>query len=165
MKNNIIIGFYSDKICKIVSSVLRKNAFEYKYICKTASSLRKVCSFYDEGIVICSFFQDEPLYNIIQDFSNNFKFIVFTNNDFDLKEKNVYKVFMPIKQEQILYTLNEVFEDIKKQNDIIIKNAKSILMQKYNLTEEKAHKYIQKKSMDLGLKSSYIAKLIIEKYT
>lgn len=62
------------------------------------------------------------------------------------------------------------FQDIKKDNEILrqyiedrklIYKAKSILMDKENITEKEAHKRLQRLSMDIGSPLSDIAKAII----
>lgn len=52
----------------------------------------------------------------------------------------------------------------KKDNDAIIAEAKQILMKKMNLSEDEAHRRIQKQSMDKGLPKVKIAKTIIRMF-
>lgn len=52
----------------------------------------------------------------------------------------------------------------KKDNAVIINEAKQILMKKMNLSEDEAHRRIQKQSMDKGLPKVKIAKTIIRMF-
>ena len=171
VKNNIIIGFSSDKICSNIINILNKNGISYDCVCKTGASLRKSCSYYENGIILCqTSFIDEPTYNIVQDFYKDFIFLIIGNIDkLSLYDNNiVYKLVTPVKQEDIINALDLAFyknsENIKEKNNKIINKAKELLMLNNNFTETNAHKYIQKKSMDTGKKSIDIAKLIIKKY-
>lgn len=171
VKNNIIVSFSSDKICSNIISILNKNGINYNCICKTGASLRKSCSYYENGIILCqTSFIDEPTYNIVQDFYKDFIFLIIGNIDnLSLYDNNtVYKLITPIKQEDIVNALDLAYyknsENIKEKNNKIINKAKKLLMLNNNFTEEVAHKYIQKKSMDTGKKNIDIAKFIINKY-
>jgi response regulator NasT len=46
-----------------------------------------------------------------------------------------------------------------------ISKAKEILMSKNGMTEEEAHRFIQRRSMDTGMKAAETARLIIGTYT
>lgn len=170
-KNNIIIAFSSDKICNNISSILTKNGIVYDYICKTGANLRKCCSYYDNGIILCgTTFIDEPMCNIIEDFYKDFSFLMFGSIDKIniYSDEKVYKISTPIKHEDIINYIDMACykntQNIKEKNNKIIEEAKRLLILYNNFTEENAHKYIQKKSMDNGKKNIDIAKLIIAKY-
>ena len=83
-------------------------------------------------------------------------------------DEKVYKISTPIKHEDIINYIDMACykntQNIKEKNNKIIEEAKRLLILYNNFTEENAHKYIQKKSMDNGKKNIDIAKLIIAKY-
>ncbi|WP_250278264.1 ANTAR domain-containing response regulator [[Clostridium] colinum] len=170
-KNNIIIAFSSDKICNNLCTILNKNGIIYNHICKTGANLRKYCSYYENGIILCGTnFIDESTYNIVEDFYKDFCFLLIGSLDkiniYD--NKKVYKLPTPIKQEDIINALDMAYykniENIKTKNLKFINEAKNLLILHNNFTEDTAHKYIQKKSMNTGKKNIDIAKIIISKY-
>ncbi len=170
-KNNIIISFSSDKICKNISYILNKNGINYIKICKTGSSLRKCCSYYENGIVLCSpNFVDEITFNIIEDFYEDFIFLLIGSVDKlnIYNNENIYKLYTPVKEEDIINAINiscyKNSEKIKAKHTKIIEEAKTLIMLNTHSTEPLAHKYIQKKSMETGKKNIEIAKYIISKY-
>ncbi|WP_317366287.1 ANTAR domain-containing protein [uncultured Tyzzerella sp.] len=170
-KKNIIIAFSSDKICNKISCILTKNGISYDHICKTGANLRKCCSYYENGIILCgASFVDEPTHNIIEDFYEDFIFLLLGSADkINMhNDEKVYKISTPIKQEDIISGIDmayyKSYENIKNKNYKIIEKAKSLLMLYNHFTETEAHKYIQKKSMHTGRKNIDIAKLIIDKY-
>ena len=66
------------------------------------------------------------------------------------------------KREQIYNkpkNINERLEEIK-----IINTAKLLLIEHMNLTEDEAHKYLEKKAMDFRQSKIKIAKNIIDEY-
>ena len=46
-------------------------------------------------------------------------------------------------------------------NPCYVKLAKELLINRHNMTEEQAHRYIQKKSMDTGKRNVEVAKIIL----
>lgn len=170
IKNNIIVAFSSDKACHTISNILLKNAIQYDVIVKTGANLRKLCNYYDSGVIVCGCtFSDEVIFNIIEDFKHNFTFIVLGSSD-NLSNFNgdVYTLSFPIKQDELTCAINlSLYNNsnkIKRYNTELINDAKKILFSTHKLTEQSAHKYIQKKSMNLGKKSIEIAKIIIKNY-
>jgi response regulator NasT len=48
-----------------------------------------------------------------------------------------------------------------REDEHIVADAKRLLINRYSMTEEQAHRYIQKKSMDTGRKLVDIAKIVL----
>ena len=71
-----------------------------------------------------------------------------------------------IKTNRNLKKLQTEVNNLKKETDEkeIIKKAKKLLMQYMNLTEDQAHRRIQKQSMDKGISKLKIAEAIILMY-
>lgn len=57
---------------------------------------------------------------------------------------------------------NIINMDKKLKERKVIEKAKGLIMQKYNVSEEKAYEYMRKKSMDKGTSMYKIAQVIIE---
>ena len=51
--------------------------------------------------------------------------------------------------------------EFKEYQQQVIKNAKALLMERNHLTEEEAHRYIQKSSMDNGTNMVETAQMIL----
>lgn len=169
--NDLIIAFSNPKASDIINNILKQNGIVCTHIVKTSSALRQVCARLDNAIIICNTnFTDEVIYSVIEDFYENFTFIVIGDySQIDILDDNkCYKVCTPLKQSDLLTIIDLAIyknsEKIKAINKQILNQAKSLLITKLNMTEEKAHRYIQKKSMDTGKNMLQICKLIIKKY-
>jgi len=70
-----------------------------------------------------------------------------------------------IKQKDVL---NFVAENIKPQNKIeevrLIDRAKSVLIQYLKLTEPQAHRFIEKRAMDMRMTRKEVAESILKTY-
>jgi len=82
------------------------------------------------------------------------------------KELLINTIILMVKTSKSIIALGKQVEKItdKKDNAIIISEAKQILMKKMNFSEEEAHRRIQKQSMDKGLPKVKIAKTIIQMF-
>lgn len=71
-----------------------------------------------------------------------------------------------VKTSKSIGTLEKEFKTIKSDRDLAaqMNQAKSLLMEHMNLTEEEAHRRIQKQSMDKGIAKVKIAEAIIMMY-
>jgi len=88
-----------------------------------------------------------------------------------LKNKLVFAYLQkPINAFNLRYAIETAYFNYKNIMNIekklkerkIIDKAKGLIMQKYNLSEEKAYEYIRKKSMDKGISMARIAQAIID---
>lgn len=82
------------------------------------------------------------------------------------KDMLINTIMLMVKTSKSILALENKVEKIvdKKGNDDVIGEAKRILMKKMNLSEDEAHRRIQKQSMDKGLPKVKIAKTIIRMF-
>lgn len=169
---NIILAFSSEKTCNSIGSVLKISGLQVNHICKSGSNLRQYCGRLSNGIIICSSrFTDENIYTIIDDFHSNFTFIVidYSGNLLHIDNNKCISVSLPVKQNELSslfhLALYQNEEKVKVANKKLMSDAKNILQKHYNKTEEQAHKYIQKKSMDTGKPINEVCRSLLLKYS
>ncbi len=75
-------------------------------------------------------------------------------------------IFLLAKTAKSILALEQKVEKIndEKKNQDIVNEAKKYLMEYLNLSEEEAHRKIQKKSMDKGISKVKVAEIIIRIY-
>lgn len=98
---------------------------------------------------------------------------VYAENYMSLARKGVFAVKKPILAEAFLQSLAFVlasderlkgFAEEKVEETKLVSRAKLLLVQKLAFSEEEAHKYIEKRAMDLCVKRSVVAEEIIKTY-
>jgi response regulator NasT len=91
-------------------------------------------------------------------------------------EDGVVAVDMPLKANDMIETLDEMvqaLEKVRKQDrkkprqrniakQAIIDKAKEVLMKNRNMSEEEAHRYLQKNSMDSGNSMVETARMVLD---
>lgn len=82
------------------------------------------------------------------------------------KQTLINTISLMVKTSKSIIKLENEVDDLKKaqNNKEVIDQAKKLLMENMHLTEEEAHRRIQKQSMDKGLSKTRIAEAIILMY-
>lgn len=177
IKENIIIAFSSDAIIANIEKILYASGFNSLFLCSSGAEVKKIAMTLKTGIIICGYkLKDMSIISLIETIPEEFSIILIGNySQLSFCESGrVFKLFPPIRREELLKSIfmlvnmhhnyNQISalptEDEKRKK--IIEDAKVVLITKYFMSEEQAHKYIQKKSMDTGAKMVDIARLILD---
>lgn len=82
------------------------------------------------------------------------------------KQMLLYTIGLLIKTSKSIYKLENEVTSLKKSTDkkSLINKAKKLLMENMELTEDEAHRRIQKQSMDKGIPMAKVAEAIILMY-
>ena len=134
------------------------------------------------GIIICGYkLADNMIYTELYDCKpKNFELLLVASRKLwlDCQENNIVCAAMPIHVNDLLSTIEMMLQaqmqrrrkqrrqPVRRnpEEQKIIDDAKAILMEKNNMTEQEAFRYIQKCSMDSGNKMTESAQMIMEIY-
>lgn len=174
MNDKIFIAFDNKKIAAAIAKILISNGNDVVAISKTSSELINTLRYYNGGIIItgCDFdgVRNE---NILDEIPDEFNIVVVDNkvNIDNFPDGRAFKLSMPLQKNDLICSV-DMFMTMEtkykpslhknQNNEKIIAKAKSLLIDMYSMSEEQAHRYIQKKSMDTGRKLVDIAKIILD---
>ena len=93
----------------------------------------------------------------------------------EVSVKDIVYLSMPLKVQELVNTVDMMCQsrerrrrrqrlaprERSKEEAAIIKEAKALLMERNRMTEEEAHRYIQKCSMDSGTNMVEMAKMVL----
>lgn len=188
MAIRILIGAGKQKILKQLTQFFSSNGF---YVVGEVDDgydmLRKLHSIYPDICILDNSIKGlnyQELLEVIV-YEKIAPVIVLTN-EYQLQyfnrlnqEANFVPIIKPINKNQLLNTIQILIKTnrniqqlekevtkLKKSKDdkLVINKAKQLLMKNMNLTEEEAHRRIQKQSMDKGISKMKIAEAIILMY-
>lgn len=172
---SIIVVFPKIENGKSIKNVLVRCGFEVQALCTSGAQAIGLANELDEGIVICGYrFQDmhySELYNYLP---RSFQMLLIAQPA-KLEEclnNEIICLGMPLKPKDLLNTLEMMTyqytrkkKKVGKQRSVVeketINKAKIVLMERNNMTEEEAHRYIQKTSMDSGTNMVETAEMIL----
>lgn len=164
---NVIVVFPKLEDGKKIRSILVKSGINVDAVCTSGAQALEYVNKFNEGIVVCSYrFTDMYYTQLKEDLPAGFDMLLVASkaNWMDAEDSAVIKIATPLKLYDLLNTIHMMFEaQSRKRKKIknapkvrseeetkIIKEAKSILIDRNNMTEAEAHAYLQKCSMDSG---------------
>ena len=168
---DIIIAFPKLDDAKNLKKLLLRNGYDVSLVCDNGAQV--------VGAVICGYrFSDMHFSEILDYLPKGFQMLLMASpaklEDSDISE--IVSLPMPLKVQDLLDTLNMMMVQYrrwkKKQKNKpkvrsegekrIIQKAKELLMERNQMTEEEAHRYIQKISMDSAINLVETAEMILE---
>ena len=139
---------------------------------------RLIADTVDEEIVVCGYKLKDMMYTDLREYlPENFDMLLVASQDkwSDGLVRGVMGLSMPIKVYDLMNTIEMMLTDIdrrrrkrKKQlknrdpkQQETVRRAKELLMARNNMTEEEAHRYLQKSSMDSGTNMVETAEMVL----
>lgn len=164
---NIIVVFPKLEEAKTIKNILVRNGYQVTGICTTGAQAISQADGLHDGIVVCGYKLEDMLYNQLQEcLPPGFELLLLASQRMlsECYGEGIVCLSMPLKLNDFINTVNMMTEGIERrrrkkrlqpkqrteQEERLIKDAKEMLMERNHMTEEEAHKYLQKCSMDSG---------------
>ncbi len=178
---SIIVAFHKQEDAISIKNVLVRNGYEVSAVCTSGAHVLAAIDDYNDGIIVCGYrITDMLYYQLRENLPNEFEMLVlaspakFEGEQYD----GVVNVAMPLKVYDLINTVemlnNAIMRRKKKRKNQPktrspeeqkkLDDAKEILMNRNGMTEEEAHRYIQKISMDSGTNMVETAEMILNLY-
>lgn len=175
---NIIVAFSKGEDGKNIKNILVKSGFQVVAVCTSGAQALSSLEGLNGGIVVSGYrFQDMLFQELYEWMPENFQMLLVAsaNRVGDMGIQNIVYLPMPLRVHDLVTTLemmcqaqtqrkkkpkNKSVQRTKEQEQII-KDAKTLLMERNHMTETQAHRYIQKCSMDSGTNLVETAQMVI----
>lgn len=175
---NIIVVLPKIEDAKGVRGVLIKNGFQVTAVCATGAQALSQMRDLSDGIVICGYKMADMIYTELHDcLPEGFDMLLMASQAVlnEYRRSDIMCLTMPLKVHDLINTVDMMSQTImrrrrrakakpKERNSdetALIKEAKGILMERNHMTEEEAHRYIQKCSMDSGTNMVETAQMVL----
>jgi hypothetical protein len=175
---SVIVAFPKPEIAKSIRNVLVKNNFDVRAVATTGSQALRSLSEIECGILVCGYRFRDMMYDEIAEYMPDYveMLLVASKNAWeDRAQENIVCLSMPLKVHELVstvemmsYALWQKYKKDKKkpkertaeERELIVQ-AKQLLMERNHMSEEEAHRYIQKTSMDSGSSLTETAQKIL----
>lgn len=175
---NIIVVFPKIENAKSMKNLLVRNGFHVGGVCTTGTQAISQADGLNGGIVICSYKMVDMLYSELHDYLPfGFEMLMLASRQYlnECQNHDIICLEMPLKVQDFLSTVGMMAENMERhkkkqrlqpkernpEEKELIKEAKGLLMERNHMTEEEAHRYIQKNSMDSGTNMVETAQMIL----
>ena len=176
--NSIIVVFPKREIATNIRNILVRGGMNIIAVCTTGAQTLHYADQLDEGIVVCGYKMQDMMYSELRQLlPDTFDVLLIASKDkwSDGIEKGVVGLPMPIKVYDLLNTLEMIIQNQRRRKrkrkeasknrspkeKALINQAKCVLMERNNMTEEEAHRYLQKNSMDSGTNMLETAQMVL----
>ncbi len=176
--SNIIVTFPKLEHGKSIKSILVKNGYQVYAVCTTGAQTLQYADMLEQGIVVCAGRMQDMMYTQLREYlPQYFQMLVLASPGLWEQEKTEHTIClaMPLKVHELLSTV-EMMSKVRaprrkkkivsppvrseEENRMILK-AKELLMARNHMTEEEAHRYLQKSSMESGTSLPEAAQMIL----
>ncbi|WP_072524683.1 ANTAR domain-containing response regulator [Clostridium sp. Marseille-P3244] len=176
---NIIVAFSKRENAVNIRNILAKSGFQVSAVCQTGSQVLQYAGMWEEGIVICGVRLQDMHYTQLRGLlAAGFEMLLAGSPakwmDDGLPD-GVIGLPAPIKVYDLVNTVEMLYENKRRRHTAKrqirhqrnegerreIERAKALLMERNHMTEEEAHRYLQKTSMESGTNMTETAQMVL----
>ncbi len=176
--NGIIVVFPKAEDGKSVRNLLVRHGYEVTAVCTQGSQVLNYVDTMNDGIVISGYkFSDMYYFELKNSLPPGFDMLLMASPRVcgECNNAEIVCVTMPLKVQDLMNTLEMMcMNQMRRRKKMrskpkqrseeekkILWEAKSVLMDRNHMTEEEAHRYIQKCSMDSGTSMTETAQMVL----
>ena len=174
----IIVVFPSRENAANIRNLLVRYGMTVSGVCTTGAQAMNHADALDEGIVVCGYKLKDMMYTELREYlPENFEMLLVASRDkwSGGEVCGVMGLPMPIKVQDLIGTLEMMLTDMERRrkkrkqekkkrspkDQELIRHAKELLMERNHMSEEEAHRYLQKSSMESGTNIVETAEMVL----
>ena len=176
--SNIVIAFPKKEVAQNIRKILSQSGYSVQAVCSTGAQALASVNNLENGILICGSRFIDMMYMEIHDYlPPEFQMLLIASPT-SIQEREVENLVcleLPMKVHELLQTLETMEGQIRRRRKRLrniprqrseedrqmIEQAKALLMDRNKFSEEEAHRYIQKRSMENGTGLVEVAQMIL----
>ena len=174
----VIVVFPKADDVKSIRNLLIRNGYEVSAACTSGAQALSAADRLGAGVIVCGYKYPDMMYEeLYQNLSPSFAMLLIASARAigEGVAEGVVSVTMPLKVHELTGSLDMVLHQIERrkkkrramppqrsdQDRKDILEAKQLLMERNHMTEEEAHRYLQKTSMDSGTNLVETAQMLL----
>ncbi len=174
--DKVILAFEGEKTTARVRDILEGAGIAECLICHSAAEVKRLVNKLHIPVVVCGYkLRDETAETLCVDLPLSCSVLVLAvQNLLDMIDsEDVFKLTAPVSRNDLLASvqmLSQMGHRIQRyqqprhseEETALVKRAKALLMERNGMSEEQAHRFLQKKSMDSGAKLLQTARMVLD---
>ena len=172
----VIVAFENTKSASRIKEILETSGTASCILCKTADQIRRTVNKIHITAVICGYkLADQTAEALADDLTPSCALLVLAGqNLLDLLQNDdIFRLPAPVSKSdltasvrmllQMGHRLERALRPRRSPEELeLIQQAKALLMDRNGMTEEQAHRFLQKTSMDNGTKLLQTAQMVLD---
>lgn len=164
---NIIVVLPKLEDAKSIKNILVRSGFQVTGVCTTGAQAISQADGLHDGIIICSYKLTDMMYDHLHEcLPYGFEMLLMASRSVinECYGNDIVCLSMPLKVNDLVNTVSMMTDNILRrrrkqrlqpkvrsaEEEMLINQAKELLMSRNHMDEEEAHRYLQKCSMDSG---------------
>ncbi len=175
---NIIVALPKLEEARTIRNILVRNGFRVTGVCTNGAQAISQADGLHDGIVICGYKLEDMIYSELQEcLPPGFEVLLLSSQRLlsECCREGIVRLALPLKSNDFINTIQMMSEGIERrkrrrrdqprqrsqEETELIRSAKIMLMDRNQMTEDEAHKYLQKCSMDSGTGMAEAAQMVL----
>lgn len=171
----LIVAFENDTTCRRISEMLESSGTASCSCVHSCGEVRRMVNKARIHVVVCGYkLADGSAEDLFEDLPENCTMLVVaTQSQLDMLPEDIFRLPAPISRGSLIASVQMLFQMNRRlsrfmkprrsdEDQKLVEQAKRLLMDRNGMTEEQAHRFIQKRSMDSGAKMVQTAQLILD---
>lgn len=164
---------------KNMKNLLIRNGISVAGACSTGAQAIALADGLSDGIILCGYKMADMIYSQLHEYlPTGFEMLLIASQHIisgGMIEGGIMCLSMPVKVHDLINTIDMMTQTMERRRrkqktkpkernakeTELIRNAKEVLMNRNHMTEEEAHRYIQKCSMDSGTNMVETAQMVL----
>ena len=175
-RETVIVAFENDKSRERVRDILESSGTADCILCRSAAEVKRTVQALGVQTVVCGFkLSDETAEALFGDLPPSCAMLVVAGQSLlDLcEDQDIFRLATPVHRGDLIasvqmllqmgHRLERILRPRRSQEDeTAIREAKALLMDRNGMTEDQAHRFLQKRSMDAGVRLGQAARLVLD---
>ena len=170
----LIVVFPNKDNATNIRNLLARGGMDVIGVCTTGAQAMHYADTVDDGIVVCGYRMKDMMYTQLREYlPESFEMLLVASQDkwSSGDVEGIVGLSTPIKVYDLLNTVNMMLQSMDRRRKKLknrdpkqqetIRKAKELLMTRNNMSEEEAHRYLQKSSMDSGTNMVETAEMVL----
>lgn len=171
----VIVAFEHDRTAQRVKEILEADGAVACLVCRTADQVRRASHKFLVPVVVCGYKLGDQAAQLLFDDLPDCAMLVLARQDLLelMDQDDIFRLPTPVSKAELLASVRMLLQvgrrleraarPQRSQEELaLIDRAKALLMDRNGMTEEQAHRYLQKKSMDSGAKLIQTAQQVLD---
>jgi response regulator NasT len=177
--DRIVVAFANEEAQRRIQRLLESDGWSPAACCASGAEAIRAVRKLGSAAVVCGFkLRDMTASDLAADLRGSAVVLVVSSAvNLDLCQgENLHKLATPVRRADFFATLDLLrrFEERnlrhpaprrREEEQALVRRAKELLMDVGRMTEAEAHRFLQKRSMDTGMKLYETAQIMIDSYT
>ena len=173
--NHILVAFAGERTRQRMTEIFERTGIRVSAACASGAEVLRWCGRMSKGVILCGYkLTDMTAEELFQDLPKGFSMLLLATETqlCCCRHPEIVKLLAPVQRSALIDTVRMLLDadgegdapapSRKEEDRALIEKAKLLLMTRNHMTEEEAHRFLQKRSMDTGTKIAEMALKVLD---